>query len=392
MKYAHLSDLHIGAWREPKLRELGTQAFLVAMDRCEQEKVDFILFSGDLFDTALPAIDKLSIVAGRVRELKEKGIPVYVVPGSHDASASGKTMIDVLENAGLFVNVCKGTVVDGKLRLQFTVDARTGAKITGMLGKKGMLDHIYYEDLDREFLEKEDGYKIFMFHTALSELKPKHLENMETFPVSLLPKGFAYYAGGHVHHRMEYSAEGYKHVTQPGALFPTDFGEMEKYGHGGFYIIDTEVRWVPVKLKERVALTIDCEGKTPEEIVKMVDCDAQDSIVTLRFSGKVKGKFSDIRFNDIVQKLNAFHVLRNTSGLVSEEFEEVKIKEESIDEIEDALIKEHVQQVKIMDRDNEIMLTKELIAVLSAEKQDGETSHDFEKRVGEGAVKVLRLD
>ena len=34
-------------------------------------------------------------------------IEVYVIPGSHDFSPSGKTMLDVLENSGLVINVNK---------------------------------------------------------------------------------------------------------------------------------------------------------------------------------------------------------------------------------------------------------------------------------------------
>ena len=73
----------------------------------------------------------------KLKELKDKGIPVYLIAGSHDFSPSGKTMLDVLEQAGLFVNVAKGFDVDGKLKLNFTVDSKTGVKITGLLGKKG---------------------------------------------------------------------------------------------------------------------------------------------------------------------------------------------------------------------------------------------------------------
>src|SRR3989344_1576048 len=186
MRYAHLSDLHIGSWRDERMRNVSVSVFLKAMEMCVAEKVDFILFAGDLFNTALPAIEALAIVASKLRELKEMGIPVYIIPGSHDFSMSGKTMLDVLENAGLVVNVCKGEVVDKKLRLRFTSDVRTGARITGIIGKKGMLDRLFYEDLDRERLEREQGYKIFMFHTALAELRPTHLERMDAPPVSLL--------------------------------------------------------------------------------------------------------------------------------------------------------------------------------------------------------------
>ncbi|MDO8655913.1 MAG: metallophosphoesterase, partial [Nanoarchaeota archaeon] len=106
MKYAHLEDLHLGSWREPKMRDLSIKAFLTAVDQCIQNQVDFILFAGDIFNTSLPSLDTLKIVTKKIKELKDKNIPLYVIAGSHDFSPSGKTMIDVLENAGLLRNVC----------------------------------------------------------------------------------------------------------------------------------------------------------------------------------------------------------------------------------------------------------------------------------------------
>ncbi|MDP6138772.1 MAG: DNA repair exonuclease, partial [Candidatus Woesearchaeota archaeon] len=147
MKFAHLADCHIGSWRDPKLKDISTIAFQKAIDKCMEENVDFILISGDLFNTSLPRIDNLKKVVSILKQLKDKNIPVYIIPGSHDYSPSGKTMLDVLEQAGLFVNVVKGEEIDGKLKLNFTIDKKTGAKITGMLGKRYSLEKEYYKNL-----------------------------------------------------------------------------------------------------------------------------------------------------------------------------------------------------------------------------------------------------
>src|SRR3989344_4294546 len=138
MKYAHLADLHLGSWREEKIRDLSAQSFLKAIDQCIADNVNFILFSGDIFNTSLPSIDTLKLVAEKLRELQSNNIPVYVIAGSHDFSPSGKTMIEVLEKAGLVINVCKGQInpETKELELQFTVDKRTGTKITGILGRR----------------------------------------------------------------------------------------------------------------------------------------------------------------------------------------------------------------------------------------------------------------
>ena len=146
MKFAHMADCHIGSWRDPKLKDMSTLAFGKAIKKCIEENVDFILISGDLFNTSLPRLDNLKTVVSIFKKLKDKDIPVYIIPGSHDYSPSGKTMLDVLEEAGLFINVVKGEDVDGKIKLNFTIDEKTGAKITGMLGKRYSLEKEYYKN------------------------------------------------------------------------------------------------------------------------------------------------------------------------------------------------------------------------------------------------------
>ena len=155
MKFAHFADCHIGGWREEKLKDLGIRAFREAIDICIKENVGFVLISGDLFNTALPSIDILKEVALILRKLKVKNIGVYVVPGSHDFSPSGKTMLDVLESSGLIVNVMK--FENGKSK--FFQD-KTGVKITGILGRKGGLEKTDYLELNREELEREEGFML----------------------------------------------------------------------------------------------------------------------------------------------------------------------------------------------------------------------------------------
>ena len=199
MKFAHLADCHIGSWRDPKLNNISTEAFKKAIDLSIEKNIDFVLIAGDLFNTSVPGIDKLKEVTKKLKELKDKDIPCYIIAGSHDFSPSGKTMLDVLEHAGLCTNVAKGELVDDKLKLNFTIDKKTGAKITGLLGKRGGLEKTYYEGLLKDDLEKETGFKIFILHSLLTELKPKDLEKADSQPLSLLPKNFDYYAGGHPH-------------------------------------------------------------------------------------------------------------------------------------------------------------------------------------------------
>ena len=312
-------------------------------------------------------------------------------------------MIDVLENAGLLVNVCKGAVdpETKKLNLRFTIDQKTGAKLTGMLGKRGMLDRTYYENLDLEGLEKEPGKKIFLFHTTLTELKPRHLEKIESQPLTFLPKNFDYYAGGHIHHKTMVKQEGYGTFTYPGALFPNSFQELERYSYGGYYLIDEEeISWIPIKVIEHLPLTIDCSRQPPELIIfdilnPLNQKDLNNTLLTIRLSGKIeKGKVSDIDFKKIFEQLyrqNAYFVMKNTANLQSAEFEEIKIDSASPEQMEEQLIKEHLQQIRIFDKETEFQLTKTLLQTMNTDKKEGETVKDFQQRVEEELNELLDL-
>ena len=145
VKFAHIADCHLGGWSELKLKELGLEVFKKTIQECINREVDFVLIAGDLFNTALPSIDILKEVALELKRLKDNNINCYIISGSHDFSPSGKTMLDVLENAGLIKNVVK--FKDDKL--EFTIDEKTNVKITGIFGKYGGLEKSYYETLTR---------------------------------------------------------------------------------------------------------------------------------------------------------------------------------------------------------------------------------------------------
>ena len=399
-----MADCHVGSWRDERLRQLSLEAFVKAIDKCISENVDFVLISGDLFNTSMPGIEYQKKVVEKLNELKQKDIPVYIIAGSHDFSPSGKTMIEVYEKAKLFVNVVKGSVENGKLKLRFTTDKKTGAKIAGMLGKKGMLERKYYEDLDKENLEKEEGFKIFMFHTALSEFKPKELEKMDSSPLSLLPKNFDYYAGGHVHIVKEASIGDYKNVVYPGPVFPNNFAELEKLERGGFYIYeDGKLTYEPVQIKNVFKIHVDANHKTTEQITESIMAQIKnrefyETIVLIRVEGTLEsGKSSDINFKEIFDVLfskGAFYVMKSTYKLETKEFEEIKTEIGTTDEIEDSLINENAGQIKLgeMDTDKQKELTKDLMKVLSLEKQEGEKVYEFEARLKAEISKVLRID
>ena len=382
MKFAHLADCHIGGWREPKLKELSLAVFEKAVDRCIEEYVGFVVISGDLFDTSLPSIDILKETARILAKLKEHEINVYIVPGSHDFSPSGKSMLDVLEKASLVENVMK--MEDNKLRL---TEDKTGVKITGIYGKKGGLEKESYRNINKKELEDEKGFKIFLFHTALDEFKPEELENVEGMSYLDLPKNFSYYAGGHVHYIFETDKKDYGKIAFPGALFPNNFAEIEKFKNGGFYLVNEklETSYIPIKLKETLNFVINADDKEPEEvrneIIKTVQ-DYKDKIITLRVEGTLKnGSISDINFKNIFEKFSdAYAILKNTNKLKTRDINFIEV--ERGENAEEKLIKENSKELS-----EDFILN--LMRLLDKEKNEGEKNMDFENRIWKEAEAVL---
>jgi hypothetical protein len=403
MRFAHLADVHIGAWRDPALKNLNLEAFRRAVHILLEKNIDFVLIAGDLFNTSLPSLEHLKQAVMLLKRLRKQNIPVYVVPGSHDYSPGGRTILDVLEEAELLVNVMKGEVIGNKLRLSFTVDKKTGAKITGIRGKRGNLERKDFELLDVKSLEQEKGFKIFMFHTAIDELKPEELEKMESMPATEMPTGFDYYAGGHVHIVEQKSLEHYNNLVYPGPVFPVNFAELWKLGRGGFYMYDDEsknkLEFVPLNIKNTYKIEISAEGKNPEEINSELETRIQNkefnnTIVLLKVSGKLKsGKPSDIDFKNIFKELynkSAYFVMRNTSQLTSREMEEFQISSGTAEQIEEDLIKKHASKVKFFGAKEEETV-KNLIHVMSEEQKEGEKKYEYEARIKKEVDEALGL-
>ena len=86
MKFAHLADTHLG-YRQYGLFEREKdfyEVFEKVIDRIIEEKVDFVIHSGDLFETARPSPMALLTFQKGLLKLKGAGIPMYAIAGNHD--------------------------------------------------------------------------------------------------------------------------------------------------------------------------------------------------------------------------------------------------------------------------------------------------------------------
>ncbi|MFX1235543.1 MAG: exonuclease SbcCD subunit D, partial [Promethearchaeota archaeon] len=420
IKFAHLSDCHLGAWRNERLNVLGYRAFEEAINIIIKEDVDFVIISGDLFDVSNPKVEVVDLTVRELKKLKDNGIPVYGIMGSHDFSPSNKSMIRPLVTAGLFINVSEGETIDDKLKLSFTQDPKTQIKLTGLRARKRSLEIEDYERLDKQFLETEPGIKIFVFHTMLNELKPIEFKQMESTPKSGLPKNFHYYAGGHLHKTVPQELRAnpikisYKNnIIYPGALSLTNFREIESYKFGGFCIVsgdmddnkcDFSVKFIPLKIKDVITMDFNCDNKTALQVQsilkeKFETLSVKDKIITLRIHGILSsGKTYEIKTNSFIQSLKqngAYEVLINKFSLSSKEFTSIKVPTgKKNEEIEDVFIHEHVQNTNIKnvtkkDLENRI---HELIAIIGKEREEGTKVKDYNDLLVTNFKRIFQID
>ncbi|MCX6750049.1 MAG: metallophosphoesterase, partial [Candidatus Pacearchaeota archaeon] len=158
VRFGHIADVHLGGWKQQPMQDLNFESFKDAVTICINSKLDFVLFAGDLFDSAYPSIEILKETFAQFKKLKDAGIPCFTIAGSHDYSVSGKTFLDVLEKAGFCKNVYNAEEKENSIILNPIVYGNVA--IYGYPGKKSGLE---VQDLKKvKFNDSPGLFKIFM--------------------------------------------------------------------------------------------------------------------------------------------------------------------------------------------------------------------------------------
>ncbi|WP_455369498.1 metallophosphoesterase family protein [[Eubacterium] cellulosolvens] len=411
-KFAHISDIHLGANTDPAIASLEIQAFDKTIDTCINERLDFILICGDIFHVSIPDLQIADHAVQKLKQLNDQNIPIYTIFGSHDFTPNGKSIIDLLQTADLIKNIAKGQFKEEKITLNFTTDPKTGAKLVGIFGRKGGLDKEYYQILDKENLEKEDGFKIFAFHACLDEFKPEYMLPAESIPISNMPKGFNYYAGGHVHERIQKNLIDYPNIIFPGTLFGSQPRDHEASGRGekrGFYIIEfedeiKEIKFIPINVCEFLYEEFNLDPMNPDEVEKYLANKfealvVKDKIVMLKVSGELSsGKISDIDFSRLKRLLidnGALKVNLNRHNLKSKEFATIKIAGEDPATIEKRLLQENLATITTsqtqLQKEQGLKLAINLLKTFRQEIKTGESKKDYTERMKGQGIQLLNL-
>jgi DNA repair protein SbcD/Mre11 len=410
-----MSDIHMGAFRDPTIRELERQALEESIKTCIELNVDFVLICGDIFHVSIPDLSVVNDTIRIFRMLQEVKIPIYVIYGSHDYTPTGTSIIDIMDTAGIVTNIMKARVdEEGYVVLQFLQDPKTGAKLAGISARRVGLEAKMYEKLDKARLEAEKGPKIFAFHSGISEFKPAFLNEMETVPLSYFPKGFDYYAGGHIHEKNVFHFGGYPEIAFPGPLFTgygKDLEETAKGTERGFFVVEfsddnkfLSEKFVKIKGFDGIFKEYDATGKNSraasKELTNMLDSlEVNGKVVVIRVRGELAGgKTTDIDFSELGRKLSArgaTFVHFSRFSFTSREFVANQIVGEDIPTIEANQFRENIGAVKVSEPnlkgDSGIHSAIELLKVERQQQKSGEPKGGYSERILKSGVETLKL-
>ena len=198
--FVHASDLHLGysQYGLEARRQDFDNVFAEIVDKTIELRPEFMIIAGDLFHQARPSNVTLENSIRSFKRLRDAGIPVLTVDGSHDSAPNTitGTILYPLDSAGLIYHLPRHENAcwrkPGFCYVYGVPNFRTRRKTEEAL-PAFMMQNPPAPD--------PEVSNIFVFHAAvdLPSVNPPYIE--AEIPPELLPEGFDYYAAGHVHKR-----------------------------------------------------------------------------------------------------------------------------------------------------------------------------------------------
>jgi DNA repair exonuclease SbcCD nuclease subunit len=198
--FVHAADLHLGysQYGLEVRRQDFDNVFNELVDKTIELKPDFMIIAGDLFHQPRPSNITLENTIRSFKRLRDAGIPVLTVDGSHDSAPNSitSTILYPLDSAGLIHHLPRHEGAcwrkPGCCYVYGIPNFRTRHKTEEML-PLFIQQNVPAPD--------PSVANVFVLHGAvdLPSVKPPYIE--AELPPELLPEGFGYYAAGHVHER-----------------------------------------------------------------------------------------------------------------------------------------------------------------------------------------------
>lgn len=322
MKLLYLTDTHIRG-TSPKNRlddycETLKEKLKEISNIVKEEKIDFVLHGGDLFDR--PDVS-VSIVSEFAQIFQSFGVPIYIISGNHDIFGHNpdtldRTMLGLLCNLGIMhlVNYKKIILEKDNLRVQLT-----GSPYIYSMDELSNRDNYKVTEVDESC-----KYSIHMTHGFLID-KPFMKEVSHTLIEDIKDTKADITLGGHYHFGFKTVELDNKFFVNPGALIRISNSKIEIKRRPKVDIISLDE---DIHIEERYLKS----AKPGEEVLDRSEMERH------QFKGIKMAEFKEsIEASANYKSLDIFDLLLRISK--SENISE-EVKSEALKRVEEAQINE----------------------------------------------------
>ncbi|HHT19319.1 MAG: DNA repair exonuclease [Euryarchaeota archaeon] len=265
MQFAHLADTHMG-YRQYGLVERENDFFQVfeqAIDEIINERPDFVIHSGDLFEYSRPPTRALLTAQKGILRLKEANIPIYAIAGNHDVVMRKNALPPqtLYKNFGLkLISPKKPFYIEKNVFIG-------GAPYASKYHSKQLIERL--ENITKSSLNYKK--RILVLHQGIDRYIPYEYE----IKIGDVPQSFNYCAFGHIHERViDDFGEG--KLAYPGSTEIWRSNELEGYKKKGkgFYLVDLstempEIENIDLELPRKFIKEIIPYIKLQEELFRI---------------------------------------------------------------------------------------------------------------------------
>ena len=379
MKFSHISDTHLGLIQyglEEREQDIY-DSFNQAIDISIQDKVDFVIFAGDIFHTPNPSGTAILQMANALKRLKENEIESFFVLGEHDISRVRSTPIPyVYHNLEFSKYVGRGEPVYYKDVMIVGFDKIRKNEMTG---------------LEEKFLRVESlandhkGHKILVLHQGITEVNKFAGEVNSTD----LPKNFTYYAMGHLHDKF---LKQYDHLKGPLA-YPgsTEITTSEgiKETEKGFFKVDisddeAKPEWIKLDTRPQISVKTEFENidSAIKELNEKISGLEKKPIIEIKIHGEnlerdaIEGKIADLVIKSlhfswkIFQNDDETSVLLNRPAQIDQELFKLAVNSLKSEKLAHFAINELLPLLSTRQVDNATQVVVENFSNFSGEDDD----------------------
>ena len=286
MLFSHIADTHLGLvqYGSNEREEDVYDVFNQAIDISIKDKVDFVIFAGDIFHEPNPSGRAIIQMANGLKKLKKNKIDSFFVLGEHDQSRIRGTPVPyIYHNLDFSKYIGDGVPILYKGVMLAGLDKRRKSEI-------GDYEKIFLnldQSAENEF--KETKHKILVLHQGIAEFH-KYADDVQS---KELPKNFTYYAMGHLHDTVVKKFNYLKGpIAYPGSTELTT-SEGIKDVKKGFFEVDISgdeaiPKWIELDRRPQFSFDTDYKEltKTIDKIIEEISDLTKKPIIQVKIQGK----------------------------------------------------------------------------------------------------------